>query len=125
MTVGATLVASLLAVLERPATWPLALLGFLVRGGFVLVLAPIIVLPTAIGVANLVAPVLTSALLSGLTPTVLVLVAAVGATGMLWLLGGGLLAATAEAEGVRLVATDDTGDADAAAAPARAAGGGA
>lgn len=125
MTVGATLVASLLAVLERPATWPLALLGFLVRGGFVLVLAPIVVLPTAIGVANLVAPVLTSALLSGLTPTVLVLVAAVGATGMLWLLGGGLLAATAEAEGVRLVATDDTGDADAAAAPARAAGGGA
>lgn len=122
MTVGATLVASLLAVLERPATWPLALLGFLVRGGFVLVLAPIIVLPTAIGVANLVAPILTSALLSGLTPTVLLLVLVVGAAGMLWLLGGGLLAAAVEAEATRLVVADGDDQAGPAAAPA---GGGA
>jgi hypothetical protein len=108
VTVGATLVASLLAVLERPATWPLALMGFLVRGGFLLVLAPIIVLPTAIGLANIVAPVLTSALLGGLTATVLILIVGVGAAGMAWLLGGGLLAAAAEAEGVRLLADDET-----------------
>jgi hypothetical protein len=110
VTVGATLVASLLAVLERPATWPLALLGFLIRGGFLLVLAPIIVLPTAIGLANAVAPVLTSALLSGLTATVLLLIVGVGAAGMAWLLGGGLLAGAAEAEGVRLLADDETVD---------------
>lgn len=108
MTVGATLVASLLAVLERPTTWPLALLGFLVRGGFLLVLAPIIVLPSAIGVANIVAPVLTSALLSGLTATVLLLIVGVGAAGVLWLLGGGLLAGAAEAEGIHRLADDET-----------------
>lgn len=111
MTVGATLVASLLAVLERPATWPLALLGFLIRGGFLVVLAPIVVLPTAIGVANVVAPVLTSALLSGLSGTVLLLIVAVGAVGMAWLLGGGLLAAAAEAEGIHRLAGDDPVDA--------------
>jgi hypothetical protein len=104
VTVGATLVASLLAVLERPATWPLALLGFLVRGGLLVVLAPIIVLPTAIGLANIVAPVLTSALLSGLTATVLLLIVGIGLAGMAWLLGGGLLAAATEAEGIRCLA---------------------
>jgi hypothetical protein len=108
VTVGATLVASLLAVLERPATWPLALFGFLVRGGLLVVLAPIIVLPSAVGLANFVAPVLTSALLSGLTAAVLLLIVGVGAVGMAWLLGGGLLAAAAEAEGVRLLADDET-----------------
>jgi hypothetical protein len=110
VTVGATLVASLLAVLERPATWPLALLGFLIRGGIVLVIAPIIVLPTAIGLANVVAPVLTSALLSGLTATVVLLVAAVGAAGMLWLIGGGLLAAAADDEGIRWIAAADSAE---------------
>jgi hypothetical protein len=107
VTVGATLVASLLAVLERPATWPLGLVGFLIRGGFVLVLAPIIVLPTAIGLANVVAPILTSALLSGLTPTVVLLIAGVGLGGMAWLLGGGLLAAAADGEAIRRTIRDD------------------
>jgi hypothetical protein len=103
VTVGATLVASLLAVLERPATWPLGLLGFLVRGGLVLVLAPIVVLPTAIGVANIVAPYLTAAMLRGLTLTVVLLIVVVGTNAMVWLLGGGLLAAAAESEGIRRI----------------------
>lgn len=120
MTVGATLVASLFAVLERPATWPLALLAFLIRGGFLLVLAPIVVLPTAIGLANVVAPVLTSALLSGLTPTVALLVAAVGVAGMAWLLGGGLLSAAAEGESIRRIVADES---EASAGEARASGG--
>jgi hypothetical protein len=103
VTVGATLVASLLAVLERPATWPLGLLGFLIRGGLLLVLAPIVVLPTAIGVANIVAPYLTAAMLRGLTVTVVLLTVVVGTNAMVWLLGGGLLAAAAESEGIRRI----------------------
>lgn len=103
MTVGATLVASLLATLERPATWPLALAGFLVRGGLLLVLLPIVVLPTAVGLANVLAPILTSAVLTGLTSSVLIVIAATALGGVAWLLGGGLLAAATEAEGVRLV----------------------
>ncbi len=106
MTVGATLVASLLAVLERPSTWPLGLLGFLIRGGLLVVVAPIIVLPTAIGLANVLAPVLAPALLSGLTPTVLLALVGVLALGLIWLLGGGLLAAAAEADAIERT-TDD------------------
>lgn len=104
MTPGATLVASLLMVLERPGTWPPALLGFLVRGGLLVVLAPIIVLPSAIGLANILAPLLSSALLGGLTPVVLVVVFGVAAVGLAWIVGGGLLAAVMEAASVRLAA---------------------
>ncbi|MFP5342039.1 MAG: hypothetical protein ACLGIJ_03800 [Candidatus Limnocylindria bacterium] len=109
MNPGATLVASLLSVLERPATWVLALAGFLIRGGLLLVLAPIIVLPSAIGLANILAPTLSSALLGGLTPTVLVLVVAAGGIGLAWIVGGGLIAAALEAESVRIVAGGEAG----------------
>lgn len=114
MTVGATLVASLLAVLERPSTWALALFAFLIRGGFLLVLAPIIVLPTAIGVANVVAPIVASALLSGLTGEVLAVIVAGSVLALTWLVGGGLLAAAAEAEGIGLLAAVDGVDRDGA-----------
>lgn len=100
MTVGATLIASLLTVLERPSTWPLGLLAFLVRGGLLVIVAPIVVLPTAVGLANVLAPILAAALVSGLTPTVLVALIVVLVLGVVWLLGGGLLAAAAEAEAI-------------------------
>jgi hypothetical protein len=107
MTVGATLVASLLATLARPATWALALATFLIRGGFVLVLAPIVVLPTAVELGNVLAPVLTTLLFRGDTPVIALLQVA-GAVGFfIWLLGGGLVAAAAETEVVRRVAADE------------------
>jgi hypothetical protein len=107
MTLGATLVASLLVTLARPATWALALATFLVRGGFLLVLAPIVVLPTAVELGNLMAPVLTTLLFRGVTPLVALLQVVGGAAFMIWLLVGGLLAAAAETEVVRRVAADD------------------
>ena len=107
MTVGATLVASLLVTLARPATWPLALATFLLRGGFVLVLAPIVVLPTAIELGNLLAPLLTTLLFRGITLSVAVLQVAGGVGFLIWLLGGGLLAGAVESEVVRRVAADD------------------
>ena len=58
MSIWGTLGASLLAVLARPSTWAFGLLGFLVRGGWLLVVAPFVVVPTPIGLANIVAPVL-------------------------------------------------------------------
>ena len=107
MTVGATLVASLLVALARPATWLLALAAFLVRGGFVLVLAPIIVLPSAVGLGNLLSPLLTTLLFRGMT-TAIILLQVAGVVGLVvWLLGGGLIAAAAESELVRRIATDD------------------
>jgi hypothetical protein len=107
VTVGATLVASLLVTLARPATWALSLATFLIRGGFLLVLAPIVVLPTAVELGNLLAPVLTTLLFRGVTPYIAALQVA-GLVGLLvWLLGGGLVAAAAETESVRRVAADD------------------
>jgi hypothetical protein len=107
VTVGATLVASLLATLSRPATWPLALASFLLRGGFLLVLAPIVVLPSAVGVGNVLTPLLSTFVFHGLTPSIALLAATVGVGVLLWVVGGGLLAAAVESELVRRIAADE------------------
>jgi hypothetical protein len=107
VTVGATLVASLLATFSRPATWPLALASFLLRGGFLLVLAPIVVLPSAVGVGNVLTPLLSTFVFHGLTPSIALLIAAIGVGGLIWVVGGGLLAAAVESELVRRIAADE------------------
>ena len=107
MSLGATLVASLLVTLARPATWPLGLATFLLRGGFLLVLAPIVVLPSAVALGNVVTPVLSTMVFQGLTTPTALLLAAAGVAALLWLFGAGFVAAAAESELVRRVATDD------------------
>jgi hypothetical protein len=107
VTLGATLATSFLVTLANPSTWPLALAAFLLRGGLVLVIAPILVLPSAVGVANIVGPWLTTFVFAGVTPSILAVGLAVTTVVMVWLLLGGLLAAVAEVELVRIVATDD------------------
>ena len=97
MTAGATLVASLLLALARPRTWSLALATFLLRGGFLLVLAPIVVLPSAVALSNVLTPLLSTIVFHGFGSIVLPLVIA-GLGALLWLFGGGLVAAAAEAE---------------------------
>jgi hypothetical protein len=101
VSVGATLTASLLAVLDRPSTWLLALAGFLVRGGWLIVLAPIVVLPTAVGIANVVAPLLEDVAFGRNTDAVARTAASALVLVVLWLVVGGLLAAAAEIETVR------------------------
>ena len=107
MTVGATLVASLLAILGRPSTWPLGLATFLLRGGFLLVLAPIVVLPSAVGLGNVLAPLLETVVFRGVTPAIVMLLVTVVVALVVWLVGGGLLAAAVETELVRSVAADE------------------
>jgi hypothetical protein len=53
---AAAMLGAALGALSSPAAWAVALAGFLGRGGLILFLVPIIVLPTPAGVANLVAP---------------------------------------------------------------------
>ena len=106
MTVGATLVASLLLALGGPRTWPLALATFLLRGGFLLVLAPIVVLPSAVAVGNVLTPLLSTVVFRGFA-TIAAPLAFVGLSALLWLCGGGLVAAAAESELARTVARDD------------------
>ena len=104
MSVGATLTASLLAVLDRPSTWLLALVGFLVRGGWLVVLAPIVVLPTAVGIGNVVAPLLEDIAFGRNTEDVV----RGGGTALVvvvtWFVVGGLLAAATEVDTVRRTA---------------------
>jgi hypothetical protein len=103
------LIGALLATLETPATWPLALATFLVRGGLLLVLLPIVVLPTPVRFGNILAPALSSIAFGSVSPE-LVLVAIVSAVVVLcWLVLGGWLAAAMEAEGVWMVAGDANG----------------
>lgn len=107
MTVGATLVASLLATLANPSIWPLALAAFLVRGGLLLVVAPILPIPSAVGLANGIGPLLTSFVFGGVSADLVVVIVIVVVAGLAWLVAGGLLAALAEVELIRIVAIDD------------------
>lgn len=127
MTSGAVVSASLLAALANPAVWLLALAGFLLRGGVILVLAPVIVLPSAVGLANAVGPMLTTLVLGGTSPQVVILLVAVVGGVFTWLLGGGWLAAILEAEAIRRVVADEVVDPEGASraplpGPVRAAG---
>ena len=99
--------AALLVTLETPVTWPLALATFLVRGGVVLILLPIVVLPTTVGLGNLFGPTLTVVAFGSVPVQVIVAAGAVGVVALAWLVIGGWLAAALEAEGARIVARDE------------------
>ena len=103
----ATLAGSLLVTLARPSTWVLALAAFLVRGGLLVFLIPIVVIPTPAGLADVVGPLLISFVFGGVSPAFVAVVATVLIVFLVWLIGGGLLAATAEADLIRVVATDE------------------
>jgi hypothetical protein len=107
VSIGATLSGALLAVLARPSTWPLALLGFLVRGGWLLIAAPIVVVPTPVGLANVIAPLLEDIAFGRRTAELIALAVVVFAIVVVWLIGGGLIAAVVEAEGARRIADEE------------------
>jgi hypothetical protein len=104
---GAALWEALLVTLATPATWPLALGAFLLRGGVVLVALPLVVLPTPVGIANLVAPTVNALAFGAIEPGVVVQLGGVVVAFVVWLLLGGWVAAALEAEGIRLVAADE------------------
>jgi hypothetical protein len=102
-----SLVAAALTVLARPRTWPIALAGFLARGGILAFLLPIVVLPTPSGIADVIAPALTSFAFGLVSPSFVAIVAAVGVAIVAWLVLGGLAGAWADVELVRQAADDD------------------
>ncbi len=104
---GAALTGALLATLATPATWPLALAAFLVRGGFLVVTLPIVVLPTTVQLANVLAPSLSSVALGTVSVELAVVTGAFAAGVVAWLVLGGWLAAALEAEGARIIAGDE------------------
>jgi hypothetical protein len=103
----ASLVVAAMAVLERPVTWPIGLAGFLARGGIFALLLPIVVLPTPSGIADVVAPAITSFAFGLVSPAFIVLIAAVAAFIAAWVLIGGVIGAWADVELIREAAEGD------------------
>jgi len=62
---AATMQAAFLAALARPTWWAIALAGFLVRGGIVLAIVPIVSLPTTADLTTILAPTVEDVLLGG------------------------------------------------------------
>jgi len=107
MSWGAAMVASLLVVLPRPTLWVVALSPFLVRGGLVLFLVPIVVVPSPVNLATAFGPTITRIALSGLSPEFALIIAVAFATFLAWLLVGGWAAAIAERDLIAAVAVDE------------------
>lgn len=107
MSRGAALADALLVTLASPATWPLALAAFLLRGGLLVVAVPILVLPTPVGLGNLLATTLTALVFGGASPELVVTIAAIVGAALTWIVAGGVLAAILEAEAARIVAAHE------------------
>lgn len=90
------------AALGRPALWPIALAGFLARGGIVLFVAPIVSPPSLVGLATFIGPasITPSGPTSGLI--IRIVVAAV-------VLGAGLLLGTIAGSAAELALIEDAG----------------
>jgi hypothetical protein len=101
------MVAAGLTTLGRPALWVLALAGFLARGGIVAFLLPIVALPSPSGVANVIAPALTSFAFGLVSRSFVEIVAALVALLVGWIVLGGLVGVWADVELVRAASADE------------------
>ncbi len=104
MSVIGVVVGSALAVLEQPRWLVLALAGFMVRGGLLVLVVPLIAAPTTAALANLLGPTLVGFLFGGVSPSFLILVGSAIAGLAAWLILGGLAGAALDLELIRGVA---------------------
>lgn len=81
--------------LGRAELWPPALAAFLLRGGIVVYVVPVLVLPSTVGLATFVGP--TAVTPAGPSPEFVRLIVALAAALVAWYLVGGLVAGAAEA----------------------------
>jgi hypothetical protein len=109
--------SALVATLGHPRWWVLALGAFLVRGGILLVLLPIVSLPSAAGVATAITPGLETLILGTPTLGAVLLGAALGLFVIALLLAAGLTGSWLDLALVREAAGDE--DVDVAWAPVR------
>jgi hypothetical protein len=104
VTRGAAFGAAVLVTIGRPAWWLFALATFLLRGGIVVAVLPIITLPSALALSNAFAPILLPLALGRVEPGIVVGPAAVVAGLLVWLVVGGRIAAGIDVALVREVA---------------------
>jgi hypothetical protein len=101
------MLVSFLAALGRPDWWSIALAGFLARGGILLVLLPIITVPSPAELATALSPTVSELAFGGLTPLVLGGIVAVSVAALAILAASGLAGAWLDRELLRAAALDD------------------
>jgi hypothetical protein len=102
-----TLLAAGFAALARPSLWPVALAAFLIRGGIVALVLPLVILPTPTGLANVLMPFLTTAYLGNITFGFILLVAGLGALAVGTIVVSGLIGTWLDAALIRDAASDE------------------
>jgi hypothetical protein len=108
-TQGVTL-AALMAALGRPTWWVLALCGFLIRGGIVLFLLAIVILPSPLALSNVLAPIITPVYFGRIDATSAIVIIGAVVLAVAWLLAASWFAAATEVVLVRdahAVASDE------------------
>jgi hypothetical protein len=103
------MVGALVAALERPAWWLLALASFLVRGGLLLFVLPIVILPTPAGLATAFGSEITGFAFGAPSGAFIATVLVISLTITAWLIVGGLLSAWTEATLVAMTASSHFG----------------
>jgi hypothetical protein len=93
VTRGGAFLAAVLVAIGRPAWWLMALASFLLRGGIVVVVLPIMTLPSALALSNAFAPLILPLALGRIEPAIVVGPAAIVVGLLVWLVGGGRIAA--------------------------------
>jgi len=84
MSWGGAMVAAFLAALARPPWWALALASFLLRGGVLAVLVPIVTLPTVATLSSLASPTLAAIAFGNPPPAMVATYALLGGFLALW-----------------------------------------
>ena len=102
-----TLAWSARAVLANRRWALLSLAAFLVRGGLLVLLVPLIPLPTTAALANAFGPALVGFVFGGVSVSFLILVGSIVGALAAWLLLGGLVGAALDLEMVRAVPDHD------------------
>jgi hypothetical protein len=100
--------ASAALTMARPALWVYALVAFLARGGVVVLLLPVVVLPTFLGLSNFVGPTSVSA--DGPGPRLVAIVATGLAVIFTLAVGGTIIAAAGETLLLRAMVMPDEGE---------------
>lgn len=107
MSAASALGASLMAVLAHPRWWLMSLAAFLVRGGLLVLLLPMVPLPSPAALATALGPTLVGFVFGGVSPSFLLLVGIVVAVVLAWAVVAGLAGAAIDLALVREVAADD------------------
>jgi hypothetical protein len=97
---GTVVTGAFVVSLLRPVSWALGLLGFLAGGGILLLAWPVVVLPTPTGLQNLLAGPVSSLVFGAPSTTLLLLIVGGIAGAALLIVGGTVLGAWAERQGI-------------------------